>query len=162
SIRRGDEVLRWYGREAHRDFDVCADDHCQRYQGITKSYSSAVAQAVRATAGEMLLYDGAVCDARFSKCCGGITRIYRNAWDDKDVPYLIARHDGDGEVPTDTEKWILSSDAPAYCNTRDPALLAQILPGFDQETTDFYRWTVKYTPHEIRDLVRARLNDDVG
>ena len=161
-VRRGDEILRWYGREAHRDFDVCADDHCQRYQGITKALSPAVAQAVQATAGEMLVYNGSVCDARFSKCCGGITEVYRSAWDDKDVPYLIARHDGDGQLPDDVEKWILSSDAPAYCNTRNADLLAQILPGFDQETSDFYRWTVRYSPQELRELIRARLNDDVG
>jgi SpoIID/LytB domain protein len=162
SFRRGDEIIRWYGREAHRDFDVCADDHCQRYQGITKAYSPAVAQAVNATAGQMLLYDGAVCDARFSKCCGGVTEQYRSAWDDRDVPYLISRYDGDGNLPSDLESWILSLDAPAFCNTRDPALLAQILPGFDLETRDFYRWTVTYSPEEIRELIRNRLDEDLG
>ena len=177
SFRRGDEIIRWYGREAHRDFDVCADDHCQRYQGITKAYSPAVAQAVHATAGQMLLYDGAVCDARFSKCCGGVTEQYCSAWDDRDVPYLISRYDGEGILGPDSEfsssrirslapefleSWILSLDAPAYCNTRDPALLAQILPGFDLETRDFFRWTVTYSPEEIRELVRNRLDEDLG
>src|SRR5436309_244774 len=107
------EIICWYGREAHRDFDVCADNHCQRYQGITKAYSSTVAEAVRATAGQMLVHQGNVCDARFSKCCGGVTEEYRSAWDDRAVPYLIARYDGDGDPPVDLETWILSRQAPA-------------------------------------------------
>ncbi len=148
SIRTDDEITRWYGREAHRDFDVCADDHCQRYQGITKAYSSTVSEAVRATAGEMLVWDNQICDARFSKCCGGWTEEYRSAWDDREVPYLISRYDGEGDM--------------VYCDTRDRELLSQILPGFDLETRDFYRWTVRYTPQEIRELVRARLDEDLG
>ena len=88
------EILRWYGREAHPDFDVCADDHCQRYQGITKAFSPAVAQAVRATAGQFLRYNGAICDARFSKSCGGITERYATAWEDEDIPYLGSVYDG--------------------------------------------------------------------
>jgi stage II sporulation protein D len=160
----GREILRWYGREAHRDFDVCADDHCQRYQGITKATAPAVDAAVRATTGQMLVYNGEVCDARFSKCCGGITEEYRTAWEDVDVPYLVVLYDGFGEgnLPSDLEQWILSTDAPAYCNTRDPELLSQILPGFDQETRDFYRWSVTYTPEQVRELIQARLNEDVG
>jgi len=148
SIRTDDEITRWYGREAHRDFDVCADDHCQRYQGITKAYSSTVSEAVRATAGEMLVWENEICDARFSKCCGGWTEEYRSAWDDREVPYLISRYDGEGDL--------------VYCDTRDRNLLSQILPGFDLETRDFYRWTVRYTPQEIRELVRARLGEDLG
>jgi len=149
SIRNGDEITRWYGREAHRDFDVCADDHCQRYQGITKAFAPAVADAVGATSGELLRHHGKVCDARFSKCCGGVTEEYRTAWDDRDVPYLVSFPDTDerGQV---------------YCDTQDRALLARILPGFDQETSDFYRWTVKYTGDEVRELVQARLGEDVG
>jgi len=163
SARRNDEIVRWYGREKHQDFDVCADDHCQRYQGITKAFSSAVTEAVRATSGELLLYKGQVCDARFSKCCGGITEEYRTAWGDSDVPYLRAVYDGAGNVePVAGESWILDVNAPAYCNTQDRQLLAQILPGFDQETRDFYRWTVRYSPEEIRELVRARLDEDLG
>lgn len=149
SIRQGDEFIRWYGREAHRDFDVCADDHCQRYQGITKAYSPTVMSAVSATAGELLLYDGKVCDARFSKSCGGVTEEYRSAWDDREVPYLISLPDTD-------------AGGQVYCDTQDPELLAQILPGFDQETQDFYRWTVRYSGEELRELVRARLGEDPG
>jgi SpoIID/LytB domain protein len=161
-LRRDGEIIRWYGREAHRDFDVCADDHCQRYQGITKAFSPTVSEAVRATSGEMLIYNGKVCDARFSKSCGGVTEEYRSAWDDRDVPYLTVRYDGDGPLPSDLESWILSSDAPAYCNTNDHDLLSQILPGFDQETRDFYRWTVTYSPGQVRELVHARLGEDLG
>ena len=149
SLRNGDEITRWYGREAHHDFDVCADDHCQRYQGITKAYAPSVSEAVRSTAGEVLQYAGKVCDARFYKCCGGMTDEYRTAWDDRDVPYLVALRDTD-------------ENGRDYCDTKDKTLLAQILPGFDQETQDFYRWTVTYSGEEIRDLVRSRLAEDVG
>ena len=149
SIRNGDEITRWYGREAHVGFDVCADDHCQRYQGITKAYSPSAADAVTATANEVLQYSGEVCDARFSKCCGGVTEEYRTAWDDRHVPYLVSFPDTD-------------EDGEVYCNTNDQALLARILPGFDQETQDFYRWTVRYSGDEIRDLVRLRLKEDLG
>ncbi len=149
TLHRGDEIIRWYGREAHSDFDVCADDHCQRYQGITKAHSEVVAQAVRATEGEMLKYGGKVCDARFSKCCGGLTEEYRTAWDDRNVPYLVSLPDTDqaGHV---------------YCDTQDRELLGEILPGFDQETQDFYRWVVKYSGEEVRELVRTRLGQDLG
>jgi peptidoglycan hydrolase-like amidase len=119
------EVLRWYGREAHPDFDVCADDHCQRYQGITKAFSPAAAAAVRATSGEFLRYNGAVCDARFSKCCGGITERYATAWEDADMPYLESVYDGPAQsCPDNPETWI-RSNPPAYCNTQDSELLAR-------------------------------------
>lgn len=156
------ELLRWYGREAHADFEVCADDHCQRYQGITKAISPAAAEAVRATAGEMLLYGGEVCDARFSKCCGGLTERYATAWDDAEVPYLVSFPDGlDGPAPADLEAFLRASPA-AFCNTTDTALLARILPGFDQETRDFYRWTVTYGAAELGEIVAARLGVDLG
>ncbi len=156
------EILRWYGREAHPYFDVCADDHCQRYQGITKAFSSASAQATRATAGEFLRYQGAICDARFSKCCGGITERYATAWEDEEIPYLESIYDGVAESHTyNPEAWIRSRP-PAYCNTDDSALLARVLPGFDQETRDFYRWQVAYTPEELGELIRSRLGTELG
>jgi SpoIID/LytB domain protein len=156
------EILRWYGREAHPDFDVCADDHCQRYQGITKAFSSSAADAVRATTGEFLRYDGEVCDARFSKCCGGITEKYSTAWEDADVPYLVSFADGGNPPPSiSPETWILSSP-PAYCNTRDAELLARILPGFDQETVDFYRWRVEYSPEELAEIIKSKIGMDLG
>jgi len=156
------EIRRWYGREAHPDFDVCADDHCQRYQGITKAFSPAASEATQATAGEMLLYNGKVCDARFSKCCGGLTEQYETAWEDVHVPYLVSLVDGPADVSSrEAEQWIRSSP-PAYCNTQDKNLLSRILPGFDQETRDFYRWRVDYTAEELGDLINSRLNIDLG
>ena len=156
------EVLRWYGREAHPDFDVCADDHCQRYQGITKAFSPATAEAVRATAAQFLRYNGAVCDARFSKCCGGITERYATAWEDQEVPYLESVYDGSAQSRSDSmETWIRTAPS-AYCNTADSELLARVLPGFDQETRDFYRWRVAYTPEELADLIKSRLAVDLG
>src|SRR5437016_12616185 len=108
------EILRWYGREAHPDVDVCADDHCQRYQGITKAFSPTAAEAVRATAGEFLRYDGAICDARFSKSCGGITERYATAWEDEDIPYLESVSDGPPQSrPFNPEIWY-RSDPPTY------------------------------------------------
>ncbi len=156
------EIRRWYGREAHLDFDVCADDHCQRYQGITKMFSPGAAEAVRATAGEFLLYAGAICDARFSKCCGGITERYATAWEDVDIPYLESVPDGAADsVHYSAEVWIRSRPS-AYCSTVDCELLARILPGFDQETRDFYRWKIAYTASELADLIRAKLGVNLG
>lgn len=156
------EILRWYGREAHPDFDVCADDHCQRYQGITKAFSPAASEAVRATAGEFLRNNGAICDARFSKCCGGITERYATAWEDVAIPYLESIYDGRAQPGSySPETWIRSAP-PAYCNTDDLKLLSRVLPGFDQETRDFYRWQVAYTPEELADLIKSRLGADLG
>jgi stage II sporulation protein D len=156
------ETVRWYGREAHPDFDVCADDHCQRYQGITKAFSPVAAHAVSSTRGEFLRHNGIICDARFSKCCGGITERYATAWEDEEIPYLESVYDGPGQSPPyHPETWIRSSP-PAYCNTDDSELLARVLPGFDQETRDFYRWRVTYTPEELADLISSRLGVDLG
>jgi SpoIID/LytB domain protein len=155
------EISRWYGRDAHPDFDVCADDHCQRYQGITKAFSDAARQAVSATTAECLTYNGRICDARFSKCCGGVTELYSTAWENEDIPYLQSFYDGPGSQSFDPEALIRSQPA-AYCNTRDTALLARILPGFDQETQDFYRWRVYFSPEELRGLIRSKLGVDLG
>ncbi len=156
------EIRRWYGREAHPDFEVCADDHCQRYQGTTKAVSPAVADAIRSTSGEMLFFGGAICDARFSKCCGGLTERYQTAWDDQEIPYLTSVFDGPPQPgASDPEKWIRSNPA-AFCNTRDADLLGRILPGFDQETQNFFRWRVEYTPEELGEVVRSKLNIDLG
>jgi stage II sporulation protein D len=156
------EILRWYGREAHPDFDVCADNHCQRYQGITKAFSPATAEAVRATAGEFLRYQGMIRDARFSKCCGGITERYSSAWEDEYIPYLESVCNSPSQSRADTpESWIASNPS-AYCNTNDAALLNRLLPGFDQETRDFYRWQVAYPSEEVADLVKSRIGADLG
>lgn len=160
--RREGEIIRWYGREAHEDFDICADDHCQRYQGITKAFSERAVDAVRATAGEVLVYGGEVCDARFSKCCGGFTEDYRAAWEDRQVPYLTSVFDGPDPSPaTTSEQWI-RSDGAAYCNVKSPELIRQILPDFDQETPNFYRWKIDLTGDEIRELLRSKLGVDPG
>ena len=156
------EICRWYGREAHRDFDVCADDHCQRYQGISKAFTPAAAEAVRATAGEFLRFRGAICDARFSKSCGGRTERYATAWEDKNIAYLESVYDGPGGPDSiDPESWIRSTPR-AYCDTDDARLLGRILPGFDQETRDFYRWRVEYAPDELGALVRSKLGVNLG
>jgi len=156
------EIRRWYGREAHADFDVCADDHCQRYQGITKAFAPAAAAAVGATSGELLRYHGGICDARFSKSCGGITERYATAWEDEDIPYLESVCDGPAQSSAATAETWIRSRPPAYCNTDDAELLLRVLPGFDQETRDFYRWRVAYTPAELADLISAKLAVELG
>ncbi|HXG92684.1 MAG TPA: SpoIID/LytB domain-containing protein [Blastocatellia bacterium] len=164
------EILRWYNRESHLEFDVCADDHCQRYQGISKAFSDEAFNAVQATRGKVIVYGREICDARYSKSCGGMTEVYRAAWEDKDVPYLAAVYDGEGELHkvqlplTDEENaraWIESSPA-AFCNAASPALLARILPDFDQETQDFFRWTIEYTQDELREILLNKLSLDFG
>jgi len=156
------EIRRWYGRETHADFDVCADDHCQRYQGITKVFSPSATEAVGATKGQFLRYRGAICDARFAKACGGITERYATAWEDEVVPYLESVYDGAGRFQAEDLEAFIRSNAPAYCNTHDKELLTRILPSFDQETRDFYRWQVEYTAEEVRELIKMRLGVDLG
>jgi SpoIID/LytB domain protein len=164
------EIIRWYGRESHTDFDVCADDHCQRYQGISKAFSPAAFNAVRDTHGKAMVWGDAVCDTRYSKSCGGVTEVYRAAWEDRDVPYLAAVYDGAGEITAyqmpltdegNAEAWIRAAPQ-AFCNTQAKELLARILPGFDQETSDFYRWRVSYAADELRAIIESRLSIDVG
>jgi SpoIID/LytB domain protein len=156
------EIIRWYERESHTDFDVCADDHCQRYQGITKAFSDAASEAVNATRGEFLLYDGKICDARFSKSCGAITELFATAWEDRDVPYLKSVYDGPDESRSCNAEDLIRSSLPAYCDTRDADLLGRILPGFDQETQDFYRWRVEYSKNELGELIKDRLGVSLG
>jgi stage II sporulation protein D len=156
------EILAWYGRESHPDFDVCADDHCQRYQGIGSDESGSAIRAARETAGRFLLFDHQVCDARFYKCCGGVTEAYSAAWDDRDVPYLTPVFDGQGPLPDVDDRWIREDSSTAFCNTRDVSLLGRILTGFDQETTHFFRWTVRYSPEDLGVLVEKRSGIDLG
>jgi SpoIID/LytB domain protein len=165
-----DEIIRWYSRESHADFDVCADDHCQRYQGISKVFSKAAFESVQATRGRVLLWKDKICDARYSKSCGGMTEAYRTAWEDLEIPYLSPIYDGprlpDGfQMPltdhANAESWITSSP-PAYCDSQAPELLSRILPGFDQETTDFYRWEVSYSQDELGEILLARTGIDFG
>ncbi len=142
-IKKEDELIRWYDHEEHTLFDVCADDHCQRYQGITRATSPVVAQAVRATRGQVLTYDGHICDARFSKCCGGRTEEFQYCWEDTPKPYLQ------------------SVECP-YCDTHDADLLHQVLNNYDLETTDFHDWRVVYTPSQLTELISRKLKMDLG
>ncbi|MBI4430039.1 MAG: SpoIID/LytB domain-containing protein [Ignavibacteriales bacterium] len=160
------EIIRWYDRESHKHFDVCADDHCQRYQGISKIVSPAVAEAINTTRGIFLVSGEEICDARYSKACGGLTESYENVWEEKSVPYLTTISDSQDQHPPlktegDAQKWILGA-AEAYCHTTDGKILKQVLPSFDQETTDFFRWKVEYTRKELEDLVKKRSGYDFG
>ena len=166
--RKEGEHIRWYDREEHTLFDVCADDHCQRYQGITRATNPAVREAVEATRGMVLVSAGELCDARFSKCCGGVTEEYASCWEDKDMPYLTPTRDTAAEAPApdltneaEAERWIRSAPA-AFCHTNDKNTLRQVLNDYDQETNDFYRWKVEYTQAEIAALIREKRGEDFG
>jgi len=161
-----EEIVRWYGREEHARFDVCADDHCQRYQGVTKIVSPRVREAVDATRGMVLAYGGRICDARYHKACGGRTEDFANVWEERSVPYLTSVPDGPEDFPSlATEAvaadWISSSPA-AYCNTGDTVALSRILPAFDQETPDFFRWEVAYERRELEELLKEKSGIDFG
>lgn len=164
------EYIRWYDREDHTIFDVCADDHCQRYQGITKATNQAVVEAVEATRGQLLMYGRGICDARFSKCCGGVSEEFENCWENKHLPYLSSIRDVEEKeklpYPDLTkeevaEEWIRNTPE-SFCNTRNTHIITQILNNYDQETTDFYRWKVYYTQDEISELIRQRSKIDFG
>jgi stage II sporulation protein D len=166
SFQTDDEIIRWYDREDHDIFDVCADDHCQRYQGISKIISAEVQKAIDDTRGVFLLYNDEICDARFYKSCGGLTEQFENVWANTPVPYLstvscstVAHAHIENEEQA--RGWILSSPK-AFCNTNNGNILRQILPSFDQETTDFFRWKVEYTHQELSELIRKKSGIDFG
>ena len=161
------ERIRWYDREDHAMFDVCADDHCQRYQGITRASSPLVREAIQATYGEVLVFDGEVCDARFSKCCGGVTEKFEQVWEPVPHAYLTSLRDSaqpeypDLSIESEAANWIRTSPE-AFCNTTDKEILSQVLNNYDQETTDFYRWKVVYTQKEIAGLINGKSGMDFG
>lgn len=163
------EIIRWYDREDHDIFDVCADDHCQRYQGITKIHSEKALQAVEKTFGEVLISDNKICDARFSKCCGGLSENFENVWEPIRHKYLTKVVDSefrdttcvDLRVEEEADLWIRNKPH-AFCNTTDQKILSQVLPDFDQTTTDFYRWRVEYSQQEISGLIKKRSGFDFG
>jgi stage II sporulation protein D len=160
------EVMRWYDREDHDLFDVCSDDHCQRYQGITKIISKQAEEAVRETHGMVITYQSEICDARYSKACGGLSEEFDTAWDNKRVPYLRSISDGlVSYQPIKTEEeastWILSAP-DAYCNTIDEGLLEKILPDFDRDTKNFFRWRVEYSRKELEEILREKSGFDFG
>lgn len=170
TFRTDDELVRWYDREDHTFFDVCADDHCQRYQGITRATTSAVEKAVKETHGEVLAIQGVICDARFSKCCGGVTEVFENVWEPVHHSYLQKLVDND-VVPAGfslaldqedaAELWIMGNP-DAFCNSSDKKVLKQVLNDYDQETNDFFRWKVVYSQDELSELVRTRSGIDFG
>lgn len=168
--KKEDMLIRWYDREDHTIFDVCADDHCQRYQGITKETSPHVAEAIRQTKGQVLLDGDEICDARFSKCCGGVTEEFQYCWEDTPKSYLTAVRDIalgiESTLPNltneeEAEKWI-RFNPPAFCNTQDKRILSQVLNDYDQETVDFYRWKVTLTQEKLQQLIADRLKMDLG
>ena len=168
--KKEDMLIRWYDREDHTIFDVCADDHCQRYQGITKETSPHVAEAIRQTKGQVLLDGDEICDARFSKCCGGVTEEFQYCWEDIPKNYLTAVRDIalgiESTLPNltneeEAEKWI-RFNPPAFCNTQDKRILSQVLNDYDQETVDFYRWKVTLTQEKLQQLIADRLKMDLG
>ena len=165
-IKKDDELIRWYDREDHTIFDVCADDHCQRYQGITMKTDDKVMEAIKATRGQVLMSEGNICDARFSKCCGGVTEEYQYCWEDNSKPYLLSVRDGSGDIPDlsiekNAEEWIRNTP-DSFCNTKDKQVLSQVLNDYDQETEDFYRWRVTYSQKELSELVSDKLKMDFG
>lgn len=164
------EYIRWYDREDHANFDVCADDHCQRYQGITRQSSPLVTKAIDETRGLVLMYNNTVCDARFSKSCGGISETFENVWEPEEHPYLQAivdnpqvpqSYDLDLTQESAADKWIRNSP-DAFCNTHDGKVLSQVLNDYDQETTDFYRWKVVFTQEKLAELIARKSGRDFG
>ena len=168
-FKTDNEIVRWYDREDHKHFDVCADDHCQRYQGITKAANKHVVEAIKQTAGEILTSRGEICDARYSKCCGGAVEEFQYCWENIRKPYLQALPDtmpDTTSLPNLTNEavarqWILSSPN-AFCNTTDQKVLSLVLNDFDQETTDFYRWIQIYSQAEVKQLLEEKLAMQFG
>ena len=168
--RKEDMLIRWYDREDHTLFDVCADDHCQRYQGITKETSPHVAEAIRQTKGQILMDGEEICDARFSKCCGGITEEFQYCWEDTPKTYLTAVRDialgVEHTLPNltneeEAEKWI-RFNPPAFCNTQDKKILSEVLNDYDQETVNFYRWKETLSQEKLQQLIADKLKMDLG
>ena len=168
--KKEDTLIRWYDREDHTLFDVCADDHCQRYQGITKETSPHVAEAIRKTKGQILMDGEEICDARFSKCCGGITEEFQYCWEDTPKTYLTAVRDialgVEHTLPNltneeEAEKWI-RFNPPAFCNTQDKKILSEVLNDYDQETVNFYRWKETLSQEKLQQLIADKLKMDLG
>jgi SpoIID/LytB domain protein len=161
-----DEVIRWYDREDHDLYDVCADDHCQRYQGVTKIMSGQAEEVIRETRGVVITSGDNICDARYSKACGGLTENFETAWGDGHIPYLTSISDSPVQYhlirkEEEVNRWILSEPA-AYCNTKDEELLKKILPDFDRETQDFFRWKVEYSREELEGILQEKTGFDFG
>lgn len=165
--RDNEQLIRWYDREDHNIFDVCADDHCQRYQGITRASNPIVQEVIHETKGEILVNGETICNARFSKCCGGVTEQFEHCWEPIPHSYLTALRDSrettfpDLTQEEEARKWIHSAPN-AFCNTADKKILCQVLNNYDQETTDFYRWKVFYKQEELAELIHRKSGIDFG
>lgn len=170
--RTEDELIKWYERDSHELYNVCADDHCQRYQGITRARTENVRLAIEATRGLVLMSHGEICDARFSKSCGGVSEVFESCWANKHYSYLERVVDSqqtidnrqqsmDLTIEANAEDWI-RGEYDSFCNTHDKEILSQVLNNYDQETTDFYRWTVEYTTEQLSELVARRSGIDFG
>ncbi len=167
-LRTEDTLIRWYDHSDHEHFDVCADDHCQRYQGISRQTNPTVRRAVESTAGMVLMSGSELVDARFSKCCGGVFEEFENCWEPVHHPYLVARRDSESphdfpDLSLDAEAaaWI-TSRPDAFCASPSAEVLSQVLNGYDRETDGFYRWTVEYSRSELAEIVRTRTGIDFG
>ena len=167
-VRHQDSIVKWYNGNDHVLFDVCADDHCQRYQGIGQAVLPQVAEAVQATRGQILTFEGALCDTRFSKCCGGVSESYDTCWEEQTFPYLSPVRDDQThtDLPDltneeEAEKWIRSAP-PSFCHTTDKELLQEVLNDYDCETTDFYRWNVSFTPEEVHAWILEKSGEELG
>ncbi|MBR4594305.1 MAG: DUF4922 domain-containing protein [Bacteroidaceae bacterium] len=164
-----DRIIKWYDHDQHTLFDVCADDQCQRYQGRTRIISAAAQAAVKDTLGQTLVFDGHLCDARFSKCCGGVTEQFESCWQDEHKPYLVALRDSsinEGALPDlsleeNARQWIMS-EPKSFCNSADGNILSESLNGYDLETPDYYRWKVEYTAEQVSDIFRRKSGLDIG
>jgi SpoIID/LytB domain protein len=169
-VETPEEYIRWYDREDHLNFDVCADDHCQRYQGITRQSTPLVEQAIAETRGMLIMHDGKICDARFSKSCGGISETFEHVWEPEVHPYLQSIVDNpkldegfDSDLTNEeaAQKWIRNAPE-AFCNTHDKEVLSQVLNDYDQETTDFYRWKLVYQQADLAELIARKTGRDFG
>lgn len=166
-LESAEETVKWYDHSAHELFDVCADDHCQRYQGLTRRPTQQASEAIEATRGEILTFNGCLCDARFSKCCGGITEQFSTCWQPTDPPYLQAVRDNAEDSAADVSsefaasEWI-STHPDAFCANPSEKVLSMVLNNYDRSTPHLYRWTVGYTAHELADIIRERSGLDFG
>lgn len=167
-LQNDTEYIRWYDREDHLHYDVCADDHCQRYQGVNKASTEEVREAVYSTRGEVLVYDKTICDTRFSKCCGGMCERFENVWEPVPHPYLKEVYDAETQAQAwdltreeEATRWILQSP-DVFCNTNDEKILQEVLNDYDRETDHFFRWEVYYSQEEISALIRDKINIDFG
>ena len=167
-VSNGHELIKWYDRDDHALFDVCADDHCQRYQGVRENMPQTVAMALEQTQGEVLTYNGVLCDARFSKCCGGVMERFSTCWGNEDMVYLAAKRDSDSHLrlpdltdEQEARQWCLSAPQ-AWCAEATPQLLARVLNGYDLDTPDFYRWSVEYSAGELAAVLHEKSGIDFG